>query len=341
MTPPRLAAIRVTALVLLAGLFPAAPAQGGDAALPEGPGLARRHPGDRKISAAKHVLLAESFESGTIADLGKRWSEVKNPRGEALAFMEDTPKGGHGKRSLQVTGTVGKDTGGHCYTSFDGVETLFVRFYVKFLDKQPIHHFVTMGGYRPRTRWPQGHAGTKPVGHERFTVAIEPHAAHTRLPLPGRWSFYTYWNEMKGSADGKHWGNGLLSVEDQPVPHDRWQCVEVMVKLNAEPDVRDGELALWLDGKLISHFKPGARRSRWTGMGFQLKRRGGDPFEGFRWRTHADLKANFLVLSLYVTEAAMRRAGIREAKGRTVRVRFDHVVAATRYIGPMVPAKPK
>lgn len=330
---------RLTLVLALLAVPGMAPAQAKDEALPEGPGLARLHPGDRGIETHEAVSLAERFEQGTVADLGKRFSEVKNPGGEALAFVDDAPAGADGTRCLQITGTIGKDTGGHCYTSFDGVDTLFVRFYVKFMDREPIHHFVTMGGYRPRTRWPQGHAGTKPAGHERFTVAIEPHATRKGIPLPGRWSFYTYWNEMKGSADGKHWGNGLLPQADQAVPHDRWQCVEVMVRLNSKPERRDGELALWLDGAPVAHFKQGARRSPWSGMGFRLLDKGGAPFEGFRWRTHPDLEANFVVLSLYVTDRAMRRAGVREPKGRTVRVRFDHLVVATQYIGPLAKAE--
>lgn len=307
--------------------------------LPEGAGLSKRHPGDKGIDRHRAVLFAESFEAGDIKDLGTRWSEVKNPKGKALAFASDTPKGASGKRSLEVTGTIGENTGGHCYTTWDGVERVFVRFYVRFLDKQYIHHFVTFGGYRPRTRWPQGHAGERPKGHERFTVAIEPHGMNGREPPPGAWSFYTYWNEMKPSADGKHWGNGLQGVETQAVPHDTWQCVEVMVVLNSAPGERDGELALWLDGTLVGHFRKGVRRSRWTGMGFRLVDEGGEPFEGFRWRTDTALKANFLSLSLYVTEGAMRRNRVRDSDGRKIRVRFDHVVVATEYVGPIVPKR--
>jgi hypothetical protein len=71
-------------------------------------------------------------------------------------------------------------------------------------------------------------------------------------------------------------------------------------------------------------------------MGFQLRDDGkGDPFEGFRWRTDTALRANFLCLSHYVTERAMRRSGIEDPAGRKVRVRFDHVVVADRYVGPI------
>jgi hypothetical protein len=75
---------------------------------------------------------------------------------------------------------------------------------------------------------------------------------------------------MKGSADGKYWGNSLTPAQPALVPRDRWQCVEVMLQCNSAPDKSDGELALWLDGKRAMHVGPGVRRSRWTGMGFSL-----------------------------------------------------------------------
>ena len=37
-----------------------------------------------------------------------------------------------------------------------------------------------------------------------------------------------------------YWGNGLSPVEPQPVPRDRRQCVEFMIRLNA-PEAHDGE----------------------------------------------------------------------------------------------------
>lgn len=304
-------------------------------ALPEGAGLSKRHKGDRGIARHKAVLLAESFEDGAIKDLSKRWSEVKNPKGTVLAFVQDVPEGARGKRSLRVTATVGENTGGHVYTTYPEQDRVFLRFYVKFLDAEYWHHFVGLGGYRPKTRWPQGHAGTKPNGDERFTVAIEPHGQNGRHKPPGIWSFYNYWCEMKPSARGKHWGNGLLAESPPKVVVGRWQCVEVMVKLNSKPELRDGELAFWLDGRLQAHFKKGVRRGPWTGGGFQLRREGGEPFEGLRWRNDERLKANFVVLSSYVTAGAMQRNRVKDPSGRVLRVQFDNVVVATEYVGPI------
>ena len=337
-----LVAIALAAILLSVGAlvgFRSAVSKEAVQALPEGSGLAAGHPGDKGLGEVEGVLVFESFEMGTVGYLSRRWNEVKNPDGEVLRFVDDAPRGAHGVRALEMKATVGTNTGGHLYRTYPGQDLVFLRFYVRFLDEEYIHHFVTFGGYRPATRWPQGHAGKKPNGNERFTVGIEPHGQGGRHPAPGVWSLYTYWHEMKSSADGAYWGNALRAVEPLPVPKDRWQCVEVMVKLNSASDIRDGELALWLDGKLESHFVKGARRGPWSGMGFRLKRRSGEPFGGFSWRSDGALQANMLSLSLYVTERAMRRNGVRDPVGHEVRVRFDHVVIATRYVGPFPPRR--
>jgi hypothetical protein len=317
----------MAAILLVVALGAAAHARD---ALPEGPGLAAKYPLDKGIGRDTAVLFAEDFEAGTIGDLRKRWSNVKDKG--ALAFDAE-PAGG--RRCLRITATPGRNQGGHLYKQFRGVDRAFARFYVRFPKKADyIHHFVHLGGYRPATRWPQGGAGIRPKGDDRMTVGIEPHGKGGRLPAPGAWTFYTYWHEMKKSADGKFWGNGLSPVEPAVVPRGRWQCVEVMMTCNSAPDQPDGELALWLDGKLVAHFHKGARRGRWTGMGFKLLEHGGTPFEGFRWRTDGKLKINFFWLLHYVTPHAARH-NRAEPPTRPNRVWFDNIVVATEYVGPI------
>lgn len=312
--------------------------QTGDKSLPEGYGLSAKHPGDRGLAQDPAVLFAEDFEEGDLSAIAARWDSVSNEGGEVLALSDDMPESSSGKRSIQMTATLGKNTGGHLYTRLPrGVETAFLRFYVKFpADAGYIHHFVHLGGYQPPTPYPQGGAGTRPEGHERITVGIEPAGSYARYPAPGAWNFYCYWSEMKISADGKYWGNGLWPVKDALVPRDRWQCVEVMLKLNSTPEARDGELALWLDGKLWAHFRQGVPRDQWTGMGFRMLEQGGEPFEGFRWRTSQDLKINFLWLLHYVTDQAARHNRVAEPNPVN-RVWFDDIVVATEYIGPTKP----
>lgn len=307
------------------------------AALPEGPGLSAKYEHDRGIEKDPSVLLAENFESGDIADLTKRWQEVSNKAGKVLSWNSVQPSASRGKRSLQMTSTLGENTGGHLYRRLPReVETAFARFYVKFAnDAQYVHHFVHLGGYRPATSYPQGGAGDRPKGDDRFTVGIEPYGDHGKFPAPGAWTFYAYWPEMKISADKRYWGNSIPPVKPAIIPRDQWQCVEVMLKANSKPELSDGELALWLDGKLVNHVKPGSPRSDWSGMGFRPlaeDTEGATPFEGFRWRTHPDLKINFFWLLFYVTENAGRQNGVTPEMEN--RVWFDDIVVATAYIGP-------
>jgi hypothetical protein len=137
---------------------------------------------------------------------------------------------------------------------------------------------------------------------------------------------------MKISADGKYWGNAISPSAPIQVPRGRWQCVEIMAKLNSAPAEADGELALWVDGEKMMHIARGTPRGPWTGMGFKLKE-GGDPFEGFRWRTSDELKLNFFWLLHYVTENAARQNRLSNPNS-VLRVWFDNIVLATDYIGP-------
>ncbi len=304
--------------------------------LPEGPGLAAKYPGDRGIARDPDVLFAEDFAAGSIEDLSRRWSDVNKKESKVLAFSADVPPGSASKRSLQMTATLCENTGGHLYKRLPrGVDTVFARFYVKFApDADYIHHFVTLGGYNPPTNYPQGGAGERPRGDDRITAGIEPYGDYGRYPAPGAWNFYTYWHEMKISADGKYWGNGLSTTTPLLTPKNRWQCVEVMLKLNSAPEMPDGELALWLDGKLAMHIHKGSPRGPWSGMGFRVLEQGGEPFEGFRWRTSSDLKINFFWLMHYVTENAARQNHVAQPNPVN-RVWFANIVVSTAYVGPL------
>src|SRR5262245_15560327 len=170
--------------VLLAGVaFTCVGLLGADTApakLPEGPGLSAKYPRDAGIARDAHVLFAEDFESGGVDALSKRWDSVSNQGGQVVAFSDDVPAASGGNRSLQMTATLGKDTGGHLYTRLRRpVDQVFLRFYVKFPENaQYVHHFMHLGGYNPPTPWPQGGAGERPKGHERVTAGIEPHGVY-------------------------------------------------------------------------------------------------------------------------------------------------------------------
>lgn len=342
--------VRSAATLLLGAVMSAADAFGqeipGAPAAP-GPGaersLAREHPGDRGIADHPDVVFAENFESDSLEATGRRWEMVRNP--EVMSLSDDVPPGSSGRRSLLMSQQRQLGTGGDLFRRLgDGHDRLYVRMYVKFAaDCEPIHHFGTcVGGNRPSNPWPSVRAGQPTAGDRGFWLGIEP------FGRSWTWDYYVYWHEMRGSPPrGQTWGNSFIHSPTLKVRRGEWTCVETLVKLN-RPDQHDGELALWIDGRPVSHLGPGFPRGKWvfdkflpgqSGEGVRWNHHrgdrehfttapGGDPFEGFQFRTTDELKLSFLWLYVYITEASA---------GQVNRVWFDDVVVARRYIGPLHP----
>lgn len=297
--------------------------------------LAARYPGDAGIEKDPAVLFAEDFEEGALEDVVKRWSEASNKGGKVLSLTDDVSAASRGKRSLQSIATRGEDTGGHLYKRLPrGVDRLYARFYVK-LDpaNDGTHHFAGVGGHNPASNWPSPHAGERPKGDDRLYIQVEPTDLHRQVEPDGAWNIYAYWPEMKISADQRYWGQSLRPLEPIRTAKGKWQCVELGVQLNSEPGAHDGELALWVDGALAMRIVKGVRRGPWSGMGFEVLQEGGEPFEGFLWRTSLELQLNFFWLLHYVTDRTYRDA-------KTHRVWFDDIVVATEPIGPIAGGAP-
>lgn len=304
-------------------------------------GIASRYRGDAGIENDPRVVFAEDFERRDLDAIGKRWETVRNV--EVMSLSDDVPQRSSGTQSLLMSQLAEKGTGGDLYRRLDdGYDKLYTRMYVKFADDcEPIHHFGTcVGGNHPATPWPSVRAGQPTKGDKSFWVGIEPFGSKWQ------WDYYTYWCEMRGSPpSGKTWGNSFLHDDEMKVRRGRWTCIEVMVKMN-EVGQSDGELALWIDGKSVSHLGQGFPRGKWVfdkffpgqqGDGVRWNHTkgdreyfttaaGGDPFEGFRFRTVEPLKVNFLWLYVYVTQGT---------RGHANRVWFDDVVVAKEYIGPI------
>ena len=310
--------------------------------MPEGnTGLAAQYPGDTGIQDDPAVVFVETFEGLNISSsLQNRWESVSNP--QLMSFDADIPAGSSGTQSLLVSHVGGPTTGGHLYRRLgNGYDKLYFRFYVKFdADANPIHHFVHMGGYSPSTAFPQGGAGGRPAGNERFTNGIEPHGGSWV------WDHYAYWSRMRGSPpQGQTWGNSFLRDTAPDVGRGEWECIEVMMKMIDVGD-SNGEMALWINGSLQSYLGKGFPMGKWIydkfnpgqggssvywsdaqadGVNFTVPSEG-IPFEGFRWRTTGQLNLNFFWLLVYITTSPANKV---------TDVRFDDIVIATDYIGPI------
>ncbi len=307
----------------------------------ESPGIAAKYPGDRGIESDERVLFTENFEKDSIEAIGERWEMVRDA--PAMSLSTDCPDARTGKQSLLMTQTAEAGTGADLYRRLsDGHDQLFTRMYVKFAeDCEPIHHFGTcVGGNSPSTPWPTVRAGQPTQGDKGFWVGIEPFGE------AWRWDYYLYWHQMRGSPPrGQTWGNSFIQDPNLKVRRGEWTCVEFMVKMN-DLNEQNGEMALWIDGKQVSHLGKGFPRGKWVfdkfypgqggegvfwdhGLGERRRIEGpaeGAPFEGFQFRTSPKLNINFLWLYVYITKAT---------PGHRNRIWFDDVVVAKEYIGPI------
>jgi hypothetical protein len=265
-------------------------------------GISAKYPGDKGIDRDPAVLLHENFEARTFDR--KRWPNISNKAG-ALKLVTEAANVYSGKQALQVTATLGKNTGGHLFRRFaKGVDRMHARFCVKFAeDIDYIHHFVHMVAQLPATSWPTGGAGLKPAGDKKFSIGIEPWGKWGRYPRPGGWHFYCYWWKMPPSGNGKYWGRGFAKEPYSIPKRGQWYCIEFMTQANT-PGKDDGEVAFWVDGKKLAHHR------------------------GVNWRSSAKLKLNAFWLMLYVTKNSAKTNKVNT-------VWFDDVVVATEYIGPL------
>jgi hypothetical protein len=305
-------------------------------------GLASRYPGDVGIERDAAVILVENFES-PLADVHKRWEAVVSP--EDQRESDEVAPGSSGKKSLFIDRQASSSPG--LYTRLVnksggvGFDKVHARYYVKFAeDCGEIHHFGTcLGGNNPASRWPMVKAGFPTEGDKGFWSGIEPFGSSWT------WDYYTYWHEMRGSPPrGQTWGNTFVRDPSLKVEKGKWICVEQMIRMN-DVGQSNGEQALWIDGTLVSHLKPGEPKGVWIfdkftpgkgGQGMRWNREKGDresftvpaegaPFEGFNWRTDAKLNVNFVWLYAYTQKPA----------GHSIKVWFDDVVVATEYVGPI------
>lgn len=332
------------ALAALAGeFFRPAFAAAPHIALPSGPGLAAKYPGDVGIADDPRVFFVENFEEPSLGEMLARWEAVGSTN--EMAFTNDVATGSGGRQSLVMDRQTGQ--GATLYRRLKnrdggwGADRVFARYYVKIdPDCGEIHHFGTcLGGNWPATRWPSVKAGFPTDGAKSFWSGIEP------FGQSWTWDFYTYWSEMRGSPPrGQTWGNSFIQDKKLRVEKGRWVCIEHMIRMNTVGDT-DGEQALWIDGKLVSHLGKGFPKGVWKfdrffpgqgGDGIRWNREKGEreplktpvdgaPFEGFRWRTVPELNVNFLWLYVYTEKPA----------GHRIRAQFDDVVVATEYIGPI------
>jgi hypothetical protein len=300
--------------------FTSAPAGGGE--LHHVRGIAGKYPADIGIENDPAVVFVEDFETDDVQVVIDRWTDHKRP--DNMSIVTDVPPGATG-RAMRL------GPGADLYRRLPhNHERLFLRYYVKYETPSEYHHSgATIGGYNPPLDFPFPHAGERPAGDDRVLIGIEPLSGRVATPDSTlRFDFYNYWMHMRTNPGGTYFGNDLINDPAVVVPAGTWTCVEVMVKLNHPVHSFNGELALWLNGRLVTHLRQSRPRGYWVWDSFHPDPYA-DPFEGFQFRSTGDLGLNWIWLQNFITsdlEAA---------------VFFDHVVMAKKYVGPLrVPVQP-
>jgi hypothetical protein len=284
--------------------------------LPEGnAGLAAKYPEDRGIAADPAVIFHDDFEAG---ELGAKWDSVYHAENVRIAGEGENVHGG--KRALElsvprqqaeVANAVVKKLGA-------GYDTVFLRYYSKFeagFDQLGSSH---NGGFLAALAPGLAYAtpGVRADGRNKFMASLENWRDEAATPSPGDLNVYCYHPEQR-SDFGDHlfpsgkvlplsykagdYGPGFVARGDVRPELGRWYCYELMLKANT-PGERNGEIACWLDGKLVAHFPM------------------------LRLRDAKELKVNHAALDLH----------IRSNPVRVNRKHYDDVVIATSYVGPRV-----
>ena len=285
--------------------------------------LSSQYPHDSGIEKDPDVLYVEQFEEDT-SGIFSRYDDVKNRKG--IFTDPDVPKGSQGKQSIRLTNIGGKNDGAHLYKMIQPGwdDSLFIRYYVKYpaISNGYIHHeAVKIGGNYPAIPYHMGQAGTCGQGDTRFSISYEPNNEPEM-------DAYLYWGEMRSWNNGSScYGNTLVNKSStaQQLKWDEWHCIEIMIKLNKPATARNGSIRIWQDGKEVGYWGEGFPNGHWEKDRW-INDPSGKPFEGFQWRSNPLLNFNFLRIEHYDSKSPA---------GENHYTKYDHLVVAKRYIGPI------
>lgn len=326
-------------------------AGGGGGATPLAGSLSDRYPDETSLATDPSVLFHDDFEQG--------WGKWDDPtKDTAYLFIENTQGLAHGgARYLRSTVTEAALAAQQYISASPRVEfpkrvdTIYWRFYARFKGISPTpHHWVRMSAGTPSFS-SSGLANTVPPGDQGFWFDFDAN-------IDDVFNFYVYWYKMRSGRcnDGSatpgcagdqgttyYYGNGFQPPNQQPIVRDSWFCVEIMAKANGV-GMSDGALAFAINGKAIGDYRRGYPDGTWLRDSFHA---GGCtfsactppvPFEGFDFRSSADVQFKELFLDAYYERGstASKRTAL-EAKGLTVlseqTIYYDDIVVATEPIG--------
>jgi hypothetical protein len=276
-------------------------------------GIAAKYPNDSNIKSDPDVIFADDFESySSESQLWGKWDNIYQQ--QDVQITTDPANVFSGQRSLEMR-VPARST-----EVANGVEkklnptrdTVFVRVYTKFVAGYNVSGSEHNGiGITSQYCCP----GVPANGTNKFFVDVE-NGRDAASVNPGFTNSYVYDPEQRGLY-GDHWfpDGTVLPFSKTPgnfgrhfVPRpnfipdlNRWYSYELMVKANT-PGLRDGRIAIWIDGNLIADF------------------------QNVRLRDVDTLRIDKVDLDLYIKANTVPTDSVKW---------YDNVVIATSYIGPM------
>lgn len=282
-------------------------------------GIAAKYVRDSGIGSDPAVIFSESFESNLAT-----WSARFNGGGPAgISTSTDKPIASGGVQSARLIPSGGSGT---LYRQLPtDYNTLYFRYYVKYLGAVSHHAGGFMGGYFPASSFPQGDAGLKgmrPNGDKFFIAAFEQQGTPDGIQPQTHLDTYNQWIDMQGASccGGLYFGRNMLVTEHVPLNLNTWQCVEMRVKMNTPPTGHDGELQHWINDTSIQNFVPGSPIGAYNAAGGWITG-AGSGFPGLQWRDVLIYGVNWIKLQNY------------SDVGTPYDVLFDDLVVATSRIG--------
>ena len=186
----------------------------------------------------------------------------------------------------------------------DGYDRVYFRRYVRFAEDYGQGNGENrVGGRLSAVAGNDRYVGMDyrgPAWEDKFDTYFTVSQRTDRHPAPGvltgleTWCVY-----MIHGRNGRGWGQGIYLHEGMTLRRAHWYCLEHMTKAN-DPGKANGELAVWINGKLCSHQK------------------------GIRFRPTADVKLKRFNIGVFVSQAL-----------RDNIVWYDDLALSTGYIGPM------
>ena len=306
--------IRIFSLIPLLTFFGVTSYAQGPPPLPTGnAGIAAKYPGDTNIKSDPNVIYADDFESyGSTSQLSSNWNNVFQQ--QYLTITTDPTNVFSGQRSIQMRVPAQTTEVGNALVKNlnPTLNTLFVRVYTKFSTGWNVSG-STHGGIVISSQYCC--PGVPSTGTNKWLVDLE-NSRDLPSANPGFTNVYVYYPEQR-DVYGDHWysdgtvmpisslpgnfGPYFVSRPNFTPELNRWYSYELMVKANT-PGLRDGRVAIWIDGNLIADW------------------------QNVRLRDVNTLMIDTVDLDFYIKSNPVSTDMLKW---------YDNVVIATSYIGPM------